>query len=235
MKKILAAVAAAAVLFGMSGCVSTSEHAFGNKSASSVDGVSVYTDAYSGNRTFQYTAGLQGKGFALSRGFSADYLEFFPSLVVTEGNACTPNLEVKYIGAKDGFLTTGADKTYNRFIFMNEQGKKLELVQSAERNLDINTDVDVGSSGIVSTSTHYDGSYLLFLTKSQLDKLSDFFSNTENVSCAAYSTDNKVVTFKSYNNKWHRNCFKALIEAVEKDVPNVVYNQKYTNASITER
>lgn len=96
------------------GCASSST--FGDKGASSSSDVSIYTDKFTQRKTYEYNKGLRG-GFALSgSGLSADYLHFYPHLIV-ENNICTPSLIIDYTGTTTSILKSGAGKTYKRFIF----------------------------------------------------------------------------------------------------------------------
>lgn len=223
MKRILSVISITTILFGLSSCASTS-NVFGDRNSTSTGDCSVYIDNFAGTKTFEYDYGLRG-GFALSRGtLTTDYLEITPHLTIDSDNICTPNLNITYRGSNGGFLKTGADKTYNRFIFMDASGNRLEILHNTEKQTE--SEIDVWSG--IATKT-INGEYGMVITKSQFDKLMNFFSNAESVTCAAYSTDNKVVTFKSYNKDWHMNVFNALDEAVQKDAPNVVYNETLTN------
>ena len=44
--------------------------------------------------------------------------------------------------------------------------------------------------------------------------------------------DAKIVTFKSYNNKWHQGVFTALDNCVKNENPNITYNEIFTQAII---
>lgn len=225
MKKTSVLIAIAIIMISFTGCFTTSE-VFGSKGSTTLD-VNVYVDEFSGDKTYEYSKGLRG-GFALSRGgLSADYLEFFPYLKVNEDNVCTPILKIVYRGSSGGMLKTGSDKTYHRFIFLNSEKKRLEINHDENPEKESELEQFGDSYGINRT-----GEYQLILTKSQFDILKDFFSNSDNIKCAAYSTDNKVVTFSSYNNKWHQGVFSALDNCIKEDNPNVIYNEIYTQVKV---
>lgn len=227
MKKILL-LCLALVSFSFMSCLTTS-NTFGEASASSSKDVKVFTDKFTGAKTYEYTKGLRG-GFALSRGgLTTDFLEIYPHLIINEENICSAFLEMTYKGSTGALLTTGANKTYKKFMFLNDKGDRLEISPivnpNAERAIGA---FSTYSSPIVDVS----GTYSMQITKTQFDVLKDFFSVSGSVQCAAYSTDNKVVTFSSYNNKWHQGIFVALDECVKNESPNVIYNEVVTQAYI---
>lgn len=203
----------------LAGCASSST--FGNKSESSSSDVSIYTDKFTLGKTYEYNKGLRG-GFALSRdGLSADYLHLYPHLTV-ENDVCTPTLLLDYTGTSTNIMNSGADKVYKRFIFLSGN-ERFELQPKTEQD----TETEYGYN-----SKHSASSYNLILTKAQFEILKDFFSTHEKVECAAYSTDNKVVTFATYNKKWHMNAFTAIENCVMNEYPNIKWNESNTNVII---
>ena len=166
MKKI-AVIFLTLLTFTSFGCVSTSS-TFGEASSTSSNDVKIFTDKFSGKKTYEYTKGLRG-GFALSRGFSADYLEVCPHLIVTEDNICTPFLEINYIGASGPMLNTGADKTYKKFIFLGNN-ERLEIEPVVNPNKEKTTKVGV-TSGYIYNTSDYSGNYSMHITKEQFDIL----------------------------------------------------------------
>lgn len=210
-------------------CVTTST-TFGESKTTSSSDVKVFVDKFTGGKTYEYTKGLRG-GFALSRGgLTTDYLEIYPHLIINEDSICSPFLEIKYVGTSGGLLSTGADKIYKKFIFLSNN-ERLEIspiiVPNSEKKTEINT-----FSKYITIQTDYSGSYAMQITKQQFDILRDYFSNKETVECAAYSIDNKVVTFKSYNNKWHRGVFSALDNCVKGENPDIIWNETFSQAII---
>lgn len=228
MKKVLVLLIASCSLF-FNSCATTSS-TFGESSSSSTSDVKIFSDKFTGAKTYEYTKGLRG-GFALSRGgLSADYLEIFPHLIVNEEGICSPFLEIKYIGSSGQFLTTGADKIYKKFIFLGND-ERLEVSPIVIPNTEASTKINTFSKS-VSIISDYSGSYSMQITKKQFDILKDYFSSKETIECAAYSMDGKVVTFKSYNNKWHRGVFSALDNCVKLENPNIEFNEQFTQAII---
>ncbi len=207
-------------------CLSSSS-TFGESSTSSSPDVKIYTDKFSGSKTYEYSKGLRG-GFALSRnsGLSTDTLEIIPHLIVNEKNVCVPILDIKYTGASSGLLVTGANKAYKKFIFLADN-ERLEITPLIISNKESNTEI-LSSVPV----TDYAQSYSLQITKKQFDTLMNYFSAHEVIECAAYSIDDKVVTFKTYNKKWHLGVFSALDNCVKNEYPNITYNETATQAII---
>lgn len=211
-------------------CLSTpptyGSSAFTETSKTSRDDVRTFTDKFTGGKTYEYTKGLRG-GFALSRGgLTVDYLEIYPYLIINEDNICSPFIEIKYVGSEGALLSTGADKTYKKFIFLSD-GERLEISPIVNPGKDDHTYI-----ADKSVFTDYASSYSMQLTKKQFDVLRDYFSTKDKVECAAYSVDGKSVTFKSYNNKWHKGVFTALDDCVKTENPNIEYNEDFTQAII---
>ena len=149
-------------------------------------------------------------------------------LIVSDDNKCSLTLNIEYTGSKGSLLTTAADKSWEKFIFLsnNERLEIRPIISSS-------TETDVGGfSRLTDPTVEYKSSYSLQLTKEQFDMLKNYFSTKEKVQCALYSTDNKVVTMETYNNKWHQNVFTALEACVEKEVPNVIYNNSISTIII---
>ena len=207
-------------------CLSSSS-TFGEMSPSSDPYVKIYTDRFTGSKTYEYSKGLRG-GFALSRtsGLSTDLLEIVPHLVVNEKNICIPILDIKYKGSSSGLLVTGANKAYNKFVFLADN-KRLEIIPLIFSDKESTTEI-LSSVPV----TDYAQSYSLQITKKQFDILRDYFSSHEVIECAAYSVDDKVVTFKTYNKKWHLGIFSALDNCVKNENPNITYNEIATQAII---
>ena len=228
MKKVYILLLLVSSIFSF-GCVSTSS-TFGESSQSSSPDVKIFTDKFTGGKTYEYTKGLRG-GFALCRqSLSADYLEIYPHLLINEENMCSPFIEIKYIGSSGGLLRTGADRIYKKFIFLGDN-ERLEISPIIGPNKESTTKVNT-FSGHVSIISEYSGSYPMQITKKQFDILKKYFSTKGYIECAAYSIDGKVVTFKSYNNKWHQRVFKALDNCVKNENPNIEYNEEFTQAII---
>ena len=228
MKKVFILLLAVCSIFSFS-CVSTSS-TFGESSNSSSSDGKIFTDKFTGGKTYEYTKGLRG-GFALSRGgLSTDYLEIYPHLIVNEENICSPFIEIKYVGSSGGLLSTGADRTYKKFIFLSDN-ERLEISPILNPNKESSTTVNTFSKH-VSVISDYSGSYPMQITKKQFDILRDYFSTKGTIECAAYSVDGKIVTFKSYNNKWHQGVFTALDNCVKNENPNITYNEIFTQAII---
>lgn len=225
MKKICILLITSLVLFAS--CVSTSS-IYGDNEPTFSNHVSVYNDKFAQTKTYESTDGLRG-GFALSSGFSTDYLHVYPHIVVFD-NVAVPYLEIEYTGSKTTLTGTGADKNYSKFIFLGNN-ERLTIIPNvyADKNADIDVDI-VG--GKIYDTTKYETSYGMRITKSQFEQLRDFFSNKDVIECAAYSTDNKVVEFETYNKKWHKECFSYLISTVERENRNVVWNENITDVVI---
>ena len=210
-------------------CASTSP-TFGELKTYSASDVKIFTDKFSGSKTYEYTKGLRG-GFAFSRqGLTADYLHFYPHFIITEDNICLPTFKIEYTGSTGTFAATGANKSYKKFIFLSDD-KKIEISPIIEANKEAKSSLS-GYSKYYTITTNYSTEYFMQITKNQFDMLADFFSNANTVECAAYTVDNKVIKFKSYNNKWHQNVFKSLDVCVKKENPNVIYNNDFTQAII---
>ena len=210
-------------------CLSTpptyGSSAFTETSKTSRDDVRTFTDKFTGGKTYEYTKGLRG-GFALSRGgLTVDYLEIYPYLIINEDNICSPFIEIKYVGSEGALLSTGADKTYKKFVFLSD-GERLEISPIVNPGKEDHTYIEGRS-----VFTDYAGSYSMQLTKKQFDVLRDYFSTKDKVECAAYSLDGKFVAFKTYNNR-HKSIFTALDDCVKTENPNIEYNEKFTQAVI---
>ena len=133
-------------------------------------------------------------------------------------------------GFSGGLLSTGADRTYKKFIFLSDN-ERLEISPIVKSNKESSTTVNTFSKH-VSVISDYSGSYPMQITKKQFDILRDYFSTKGTIECAAYSVDGKIVTFKSYNNKWHQGVFTALDNCVKNENPNITYNEIFTQAII---
>lgn len=225
-RTILSALLVSAVII-LSACTSMPS-TFGDADDTSRNDVKVFTDKFSGSKTYSYIKGLRG-GFTLSRNaFSTDHLEFYPDLVINTDGLCTPSLRIVYSGSNGGLIATAADKMYTKFIFLNTYEKRLEIIHSVVPNME--SEIERQFAGNYALSAK--GEYRMTLTKKQFDVMKGFFSSSDSIECAAYSTDNTVVTFKSYNNSWHQNVFTALDNCVKVDEPDIKYNETLTQAIV---
>lgn len=215
------------ILFLVVGCSSTPSKSFGEVSESSSSDVQIFTDKFTQQRTYEYKKGQDvvrnGFMFWLQGSLSSDNLKIIPRLIINEFGVCSPNFEIVYGGSKGGIFASGADKVYNKFIFLGGSAR-LEIIPHGNLSGEI-TDRDRYYTG-------YRSFYSMQLTKQQFDLLNKFFSANENIECAAYSTDNKVTTFKNMS-KVHQKIFKALLDCVETENPGIMYNDSLTQAEIT--
>lgn len=194
------------------GCLSTSS-TFGNEVASSNPEVLIHEDKFTGNKTYE-----PKKGFELlysGKGLSVDYLELKPFFIVdNETKLCTIDFKIIYSGKNSSWLVTGADLDYKKFIFL-ANGDKIEIEIKNAGTLEREDEYLNGSK-----SSEYVRQYSINMPKNKYDTVKNFFYEKNLVECAAYSLNNKVVTFST---KTKQDVFSNLENFVNNENPNIIY------------
>lgn len=205
-------------------CVSTSK-TFGLSQNTSFSDVRVVVDDFTGQKTYEYLSRAYAYDGYPTSGLSADGLRIIPHVLVSETGVGTFSLKISYTGIHDGLISTGADKSYQKLIFLKDETRLiLNLSKPTVPSLDSS---HYGSRGYNSHSYNSEGVY--YITEEQYKMIMTFFENSKKMQCAMYSTDNTAVKLAG---KTYPSVISRIYECAKTSNPDILYNQLSSDITI---
>lgn len=222
MKKIFFVLTILPIFF--CSCVSTSK-TFGVSQNTSFSDVRVVVDDFTGQKTYEYLSRAYAYDGSPTSGLSADGLKIIPHVLVSEAGVGTFSLKISYTGLREGLLSTAADKSYQKLIFLKDTTRLIlnlnkPLVPSLDRS-------GYTSQGYKSQSYKSQGVY--YITEEQYKTIMTFFENSKKMQCAMYSTDNVAVKIAG---KTYPNVISRIYECAKTSNPDILYNQLSSDITI---
>ena len=151
-------------------------------------------------------------------------MRIIPHALVSEDGAGTFSLIISYTGKNDGLISTAADKSYQKLIFLKDGTRLiLDLKKTIVPSLDSSGYNSQGVYYIYITEEQYK------ITEEQYRTIMTFFENSKKMQCAMYSTDNIAVKFTGNT---YPKVISRIYECAKTSNPNILYNQSVSDIDI---